>query len=605
MAINLPLKRWQKITAIVLVAFIAIILIGAIFVNSYWSPILSSRVKEVVAKSTEGLYTVDFSSAELHVVRGTIDIDNIVLKPDTAVYNLRKKQNIAPNNLVELRVKRIILSHIHPFTLYFHHKLEIGEIDLDQPTIHISYALNHKKDTVLKDRRTAWQRISKSLRSIHIGAILLGDVNFTYDDYSGNKLEISHLQEMNLTAKDLLIDSATQTDKSRLLYCKDIIAELNNYTGKSSSGLYTYGFTHLRLSTRDSKLNIEGLSLKPIQTDAFFAKAKSDKFTLHLDSLQLTHFDYLSYHKYRVVDASRLMLHNGYLEVFGNPKNFAQPTDRVITFPHVAIRQLGADVELDTAQVKNINIYYTEHNQKSDKNGTIAFSNTTGTFLNITNRPSALQKNNLVTADVESHFMNRDKLNAHFTFNLTDAENSFSFKGTLGAMDLKGINSAIRPLSMVKINSGEVKGLTFDIHANRSVATGTLRVLYNNLNVSLLGQDSLFKTLKTKPIQSLYANIFIIKHNNPDKPGDAPRVALINVRRTADAPFFKFIWQSLLAGLKPEIGLDKKTEDATKAMVQQQAANKKDRQDRRAIRRAKRAERQEKRAEKKAEGTGV
>ena len=165
-------------------------------------------------------------------------------------------------------------------------------------------------------------------------------------------------------------------------------------------------------------------------------------------------------------------------------------------------------------------------------------------------------------------------------------------------MDLKGINSAIRPLSMVKINSGEVKGLTFDIHANRSVATGTLRVLYNDLNVSLLGQDSLFKTLKTKPIQSLYANIFIIKHNNPDKPGDAPRVALINVRRTPDAPFFKFIWQSLLAGLKPEIGLDKKTEDATKAMVQQQAANKKDRQDRRAIRRAKRAERQEKRAEK-------
>ena len=595
-------KKWHKVTAIVLVSLIALISIAAIFVNSYWSPIFSSKVKDIVAKSSDGLYTVDFSSAELHIVRGTVDIYNIVLKPDTTVYNLKRRQNIAPNNLVELRVQRLTLRHIHPFSLYFLHRLDIGEVELDQPDVKITYQLNHKKDTVLKDHKTAWQKISKSLHSLHIGNILLGDVKFKYEDYSGNKLAISELKEMNVTARDLLIDSATQTDRSRLLYCKDIIAELNNYAGEAPNKLYTYRFNHLRLSTRDSTLNIEGLSLKPIRTDAFFAQAKTDKFTVHLDSLQLNNFDFLSYHKYRIISASCLILHSGSLEVFGNPKQTKQPTDRVITFPNVGLYQIKSDVKLDTLRVKKITVYYTEFNQKSNKTGTISFNNTSGSFVNITTRPAALQQNNSCNVDLVTYFMNRGKLNVHFMFNLTDQAHSFAYKGTLGGMDLKDINPAVRPLTMVKINSGTLKQLDFDIRANQAGSHGTVRVLYNNLNISLLRQDTMFNALQTKAIPSLFANIFIIKHDNPDKPGDAPRVTNVTLTRSSETPFFKFVWQGLLDGLKPAIGLDKETQAHTTAMVQQMAADKKDRQANRAVRREKRAERKALRAEKKAGG---
>ncbi|HEY5325552.1 MAG TPA: hypothetical protein VIJ27_01010, partial [Mucilaginibacter sp.] len=61
----------------------------AFLINQYWSPILAHKVKEVVFKSSDSLYNADFSSAELHVLRGTIVIFNITLKPDTAVYNRR------------------------------------------------------------------------------------------------------------------------------------------------------------------------------------------------------------------------------------------------------------------------------------------------------------------------------------------------------------------------------------------------------------------------------------------------------------------------------------------------------------------------------------
>ncbi len=602
MAAAILTKKWHKVTAIVLASLVAFILIAAIFVNSYWSPIFSSKVKDVVAKSSDGLYTVDFSSAEVHVLRGTVEIFNIVLKPDTTVYNFKKKQSIAPNNLVELRVKKLTLRHTHPFLLYFRHKLDIGEVELNQPDVKITYQLNHKKDTVLRNNKTAWQKISKSLHSIHIGNILLGDVKFKYEDYSGNKLAISELKEMNITARDLLIDSVTQTDRSRLLYCKDIIAELNNYTGESPDKLYTYRFNHLRLSTRDSRLNIEGLSLKPIRTDAFFAQAKTDKFTMHLDSLQLNNFDFLSYHKYRIISASCLILHSGSLEVFGNPNHTKQLTDRVVTFPNVGLYQIKSDVKLDTVRVKKITVYYTEFNQKSNKTGTISFNNTSGRFINITARPAALQQNNTCNVDLVTYFMNRGKLNVHFLFNLTDKDHSFAYKGTLGGMDLKDVNPAIRPLTMVKINSGSLKQLDFDIRANQAGSHGTVRVLYNNLNISLLKEDTMLNSLQTKAIPSLFANIFIIKHDNPDKPGDAPRVTNVTYTRSGETPFFKFVWQGLLDGLKPAIGLDKETQEHTTAMVRQMAADKKERQTKRALRREKRAERKALRAEKKANG---
>ena len=150
-----------------------------------------------------------------------------------------------------------------------------------------------------------------------MGDIFLNDIHFKYDDYSGNKLLVSELKEMNLHAKDLLIDSATQTDRSRMLYCKDIVADLDNYKGKTPDDLYTYTVKKLKLSTRTSQLNVQGLDLKP--APAFFKKSKKNRYTLHLDSIQLNNFDFLTYHKYRSLFASSLIINRGTFDLFATP----------------------------------------------------------------------------------------------------------------------------------------------------------------------------------------------------------------------------------------------------------------------------------------------
>lgn len=598
MAFNFLKQKKHKVALVSVVSFVVVVLVAALLLNQYLTPILSKKVKSAVLKGTDSLYNIDFSSAEVHVLEGRVIFYNITLTPDTAVYKHRLAQHTAPNNLFELHVKRLILANIHPFKLYFKHELDIGRITLNSPEVHMSYQLNHTKDTVITNR-TIWQKISKSLKYVHVGDIFLQDVNFKYDDHSGHKLAISELKEMNLQANELLIDSATQTDKSRLLYCKDIIAEINNYKGQSSNGLYNYGIKQLKLSTRTSQLNIEGITLGPVNGDTFFNKTKTDRYTVSIDSLQLNNFDFLSYHKYRTISATSLFVTNGSFGLFNNPNKVLTNENKIKSFPNVALRDFGTDLRVDTIAVKHINISYTEIGKKSGKTGTIAFNNTSGRFLNVTNNKTVLQKNNISTVKLTTRFMDKGKLSLFFTFNLTDKNAAFSYKGHLGPMSLSAVNEATMPLAMIKVTSGKLNAFKFDIKADSRVSKGRVTLLYNDLKVSLLKPGVVSETLRKKLIESLFANIFILKHDNPDKAGEIPRSFNVVYKRPVNSPFFKTQWQTLLTGIKPGVGYDIKTQQAASAKLTERDLKKQNRKIKKEMRQQKRAERKAKKEEKK------
>ncbi len=600
MALNFIKHTWQKVTIITIGILVALVLIAGLLINIYWSPILASKVKKGVASVTDSLYTINFADAKLHILQGKIILYDITFKPDTAVYNQHKKEHRAPDHLVTLHVKRLVLSHIHPFTLYFKKILNIDQIIFSAPEINILH--QPVKDTIHIDHRTLWEKINKTLHWAHAGQILLNDINFRYDDRSGNKPVISALKEMNIKGNDLLIDSATQKDTSRLLYFKDIVANLHNYKWKTNDGRYTFTANNLTLSTYKSQLNIEGLALQPVNN--FFKKSLKDRFKAGVDSLQLNNFDFLAYHKYNRLRASSLIINGGGLDIFTNPNKPVEHKSKISSFPNRAIYNVPFDVKIDTVLVNRIKVSYSEYNRQSHQSGGITFNNTHGIFLNVTTNKPALQKNNIATARLTSYFMDRAKLNVLFSFNLTDKLLSYSYKGKVGPMDLQVLNPATMPLAMFKVTAGTLREFTFDIKGNAKKANGTVAILYNNLKIKLLRADTANDMLKRKTIESMFANIFIIKHDNPDKPGEVPRTTNVRYVRLDEYPFFKTIWQTLLAGIKPAVGLNAKTEQAATAMMDKKALKKKNRELKKQTRKQRRAERklrrQQKRAEKKA-----
>jgi hypothetical protein len=591
-------QRWQRVTARILMVLTVLVLAAGFFINLYFSPILGNTIKNMVLKSSDSLYRVNFTKADLHIFQEKIVLYNIDLTADSAVYNQRKKLNTAPNNLYRVHIKKLVLTYIHPLSLYFGKKLDIDEIVLSAPELNISYQLNHTKDTTLQDNRTLYQRISKTLRSIHVGRIGLNDVQFKYQDYSGNKVVISELKEMNLSASDLLIDSASMTDKSRFLYCKDLTTEINNFSGQTLNGLYHYKMKLLTFSTRTSLLHAEDIDLDPVNPDRFFDKSKHDRFSMHMDSLQLTKFNFLSYYKYRRFSATSLTLSKGRLGVFSNPKKKKQTeaaTDRSATFPNAGIYRLKTDLNIDTVLLKRIDVTYAELNSKSLKVGYVKFNNTNGRVLNLSTNADALAKNKYCRIALTSRFMNKSNVDVAFSFDMLDKDLAYSYKGHMGPVNLSVINPAAMPLGMLKIKSGKLKAFDFNITGNRYGAKGNVSLLYNDLKVGLLKPDTLQNKLKKMPIESMYANIFIIKHDNPDSPNEPARSFYVNYKRPPEVAFFKSIWKTLLAGIKSCAGVGEQKEKEIKNKMAERITKK---AERKAKKEARKIRKEEKKKEK-------
>jgi len=610
MAISFLKQRWQRVLFRILVIIMLLVCAVGISVNFYFSPKLDHKLKNTILSSTNGLYSLNFSKANLHVFQGKIVINNLVLEPDTHVYNRLKKNNLAPNSLYEVKIRRLVIRHVHPLMLYFQKKLDIGQLEITEPEIAVNYEQNRNQDTVIKDKKTPYQLISKLLKSVHVQSILLNDVKLKYVNHTGVKADTMAFKELNFVAVNFLLDSTTQFNQKRFLFCDDVSAELNNYSGTSYDKRYAYQVKKMRFSTSSSELNISGMSFVPTESATrFFKNSHADYYTIKLDSLKLNKFDFKTYSKYHKLFAANLALSDGNLHLFANPIPGDSTKDNSPNFPQMLLKRLSIDLKIDTIHAKKISIFYTELNNKSKQTGTVIFANTSGYLYNITNNKAALAQNSLATAKLQSYFMNVAPLNVDFSFKLGDDNMPFSYKGSLGGIDLKKVNPISVPLGMVKISSGKVKQLTFNYTANRQQARGKLQVLYNDLRVALLKRDSSDNTgrLKKMSIMSLFANALVIKRDNP-APGESPRMVNIITPRQPRWSIFTFMWKSLWMGLKTCGGYDKQTELDVKQRLGEMKANKAtravrkaERKQRRAARRAKReAKKQQKEAEKAA-----
>jgi hypothetical protein len=576
---------WQKILAAVGIMLLLVVTVVAFFVNQYWSPILARQIRSTVLASTDSLYKANFSDADFHIVQGKLVIYNLTLQPDRAIYQKRLQQGTAPNNLYTLRVKRIVFRKMHPLKLYFSRKLDISQIVLSEPELRVHYQYNRHRDASSRSNKTAWQRIKGTLRSLQIREVLLNDVKLMYNDYSGNRLDISRLKEMNLTGKDLLIDSVTQFDEKRFYYFKDIQLELNNFSSRSGNGLYTYRVKQLQYSALSQQLKAYQVALLPAPDSVFAQRKIRTWFMFDADTVEASRFDFKKYNKYRFAQASNVLLSRGNFNVYSNPKGKSRRGNRVVTFPQVAIQKLKAHLQLDTITLKRIHFTYNGYGKRSHKKGSLSFNNTEGRIYNITNDSLALTRNNHTRLQLRTYLMDAGPLDVNFDFNLTDSARSFAYRGRIGAMDMEKLNKATMPFGLVKIASGHLDQLHFDFKANQYEANGKVGFLYHDLRVRILKADTIADRYKRRTIASLMANALVVKHNNPDKPGAAPRLVDVKYVRQPDTPFFKTIWKSLSIGIKSSAGYDPVTEKKVKQQIAQHRADKQRRQAKREMRR--------------------
>src|SRR5882757_6486961 len=102
---DFPAKRSiRKWPIIVLVVILLLGYATWYFYNNYiaakrWKPLLQAKLKELVLKSTDSLYHIEYSDFDLNITSGDATLSDFKLVPDSAVYQKLVARKKAPDNL--------------------------------------------------------------------------------------------------------------------------------------------------------------------------------------------------------------------------------------------------------------------------------------------------------------------------------------------------------------------------------------------------------------------------------------------------------------------------------------------------------------------------
>ncbi|WP_443937309.1 hypothetical protein [Pedobacter sp. MW01-1-1] len=556
-------------TLSILSFIVAVLLLSAWYLNVKTRPILNQRIKSLLYKSTDSLYTINFSSVDFNLLTGSANLKNVEIKPDTLRYHQLIQLKRAPNNLYTVKLKKISIKHFHPLTLYLDGKLSINELLFDKPSITmVNKHLDFNEDRPMRPIKSPYQYISKNLTAFNIQLISFKDISFKYINKNVTKPEVFTIDDLNIHLKDLLIDSTSAEDPTRFYLLKDIDVNLKNYSYPTPDKLYTIDLNELKFNAKSGKLNVKTFRVNPLYEEMKFGQVagyNKDRYSINLSNLDIHNVDLAHYISKQELWATALDISTGKIEVFSNDKLLNKTEENKIgRYPNQLLQKLNSGIILQKINIKDVDISYAVYDKDSEQTGKITFLKTSGQIFNVTNLPKIKALNPICEANLSTYLMGQGKLNVNFKFDLQAPNGAFNFDGELGSFNARVLNRVTVPLGMVRINHGEVNSLKFNFSATDLEAKGSVRFDYLDLAVSLLKNDPTKDHLVKRGLLSFLANALMIKSQNPAY-NEKLKSEYVSYKRLPNTSFFNLIWRSLFTGIKYSVGI---TEEKTQEMQQ-------------------------------------
>ena len=230
--------------------------------------------------------------------------------------------------------------------------------------------------------------------------------------------------------------------------------------------------------------------------------------------------------------------------------------NRVGLYPHQALGKIPVPVRIKKIILPNAFVEYKEKNPRTNQAGKVQFYNSYTTLTNVTNDKNAIQENNTLTAAIRTKFLNKTSLNVVWQFYLMHPKGRFDVKGNLGSMAFADASVITEPMGPAKLEEGRLNALQFNLEGNDYSMNGSVKMLYEDLKISVLEKEEGTKKLDKKAVASIAANI-MIKNSNPANKKEDPRIIKVQMERDTNRSIFYLVWKSLFKGIKETAGIKK------------------------------------------------
>ncbi len=509
-------------------------------------PLLIERMQQLVAKTSNNVYQLSVGDMKMDVLASKLSFQNVALKPNKERADSLRRLGLAPAETLAFSFENLLVEGINIDEAISTKTMDYKLVKLTNPVFEIYRNTSDKKE--VKEDFT--QRFLKEMEKLSVKNLqVVGGKIIVH-----NKGKTTLLKDVTIAMDDILIDSATRTDKNRFLFAKKARLSFKDYKAAAGKGQYNLSIATVSVEAPEQKLTLTNLSLSPqLSKEAFVRSQKTAKeyYQVSFPSVTLNGVNWWNLMNEEELVTKEINIPAGKLSIYLNRS--LPPASKMGNFPGQLLMKLPMKIKVNRVKAENLELAYEEFNPVSQQSGTLHINNIAMDIANVSNFKGGDQSP--VTIKGKGMMMGKIPINADFVFSRKNYQSGSFSASILASEAFQGslINPFAIPVGMVKIERGALQQLKASIKGDERQASGDVSILYQDLKLVLLEKDKGQAELDRKGVTSFFANAFILKKDNPKK-GDAVRTAQVNFERIEEGGFFMLIWKVIMTGALKTVG---------------------------------------------------
>jgi len=412
-------------------------------------------------------------------------------------------------------------------------------------------------DLPVENLKISTQKITKSADStgfMNVYGVYMKHLNFpkvTFVPFAKSNYTLGNI---SIKVNDVKASQLIDLQMHPMNFTKEAEVSLASFSTASKDGSYHFYFKSISLNSLTKELKIGSFNVNPFGSESIFADKfhyQRDRFDITFKAVSLKNISMNGLLDKQLV-ASDLLIGNANAKIYRDLHKPLEKKSRVGNYLSQLLLKINLPLDISNATISNAFIQYRENETVSDSVGVVTFVNSKLNVSNITNIPSAIQKNNQLNISFDTKVLGEIPLTGNFKFLMNSSNGDFVANGHTTGFDALLLNKVSIPMTLIKINSGKINSIDFHFNGNNTSAQGDFVMKYNDLKVDVLKRDKITNKVKKRRFISLAAN-FLVQNNNPGSSG--LRKVNAKYERNIYKSFFNLVWKTIFTGMKETVGI--------------------------------------------------
>lgn len=552
-------SKGKAIFSIILLLIVFGIIAGIVYWQTHKKQIIRERLEAAIENKSRGFYAINYETLDLNEITGYLSLTNVELSYDSLKIDALRRLGFMPPALLKIHIPEIAITGVKTPRAVIDKEIVGQKLVIREPEIEIIYTLEGKDSARNTPTREVWEQILGDLNEISIDTVSITGAKITTRNLKSKQrsIEITGADVQLLGVK---VDSAAEADPSRFLFSKEIGLRTGNVSWWSESKLYRFGVKDIAINSGNHSATIGSFVMDPQLSEEAFVNSlptQDDRFDFSLKNIS---FEDIDLHKLldEEIVAGSIIVSSSSFKIYRDLNIKRDTKNRVGRYPHQVLDEVPIPFYVKKVLIRNSFVEYKERNNITKNAGKVQFYDVNGTISNLTNNKTMIAKDNTMSADINCRFLNKTPFKTSWLFYLNNSDGRFKVKGSMGSMNALDLNPLTEPMGPARISKGTIQSVDFDFAGNNYSMSGTLKLLYENLKVSLLEKDKGETKWERKGITSLFANI-LIKNSNPGDKDEEPRVVSVTNERDTNRSMFNVAWKTLFKAIQETVGIKPKT----------------------------------------------